>query len=327
MYAYQKRKQPQLSLERSPSQSSSPLPGSPLHSIQQILHRFVSGKSPSPQEDALYLQRTIGNQALAHYIQGAKPPLQLQRQPDDSAVAEAQSQESSQTTQAREPTPSKKSSPPAKPARLYIHTDIDVPKISIRALQEGAVGHAWVSLEWKDPKQVPETVEKRFPKHAKFLKSSRGPFADPFGFWPYMWQYNEAIQEFVIAPDRVGYSTNPFKSYVKGQVLHPDRKHSPKASQSWDITEGEAMRVMEYAESKKNAKYSVFFFNCTTFAKEAVEAAGKKPPSSTTAGIAYPNALYEGILKNYRAKKGTTTLYQSNGQQTTVQGSDEDAKK
>jgi hypothetical protein len=106
----------------------------------------------------------------------------------------------------------------------------------------------------------------------------------------------------------VGYSSNPFESYVPGQVVHPDYMHSAKAKQTYDVTIGEVTKVLDYAESKQNAQYSVFFYNCTTFAKEAVQAAGKPAPKAGTAKVFYPDKLYKSIKSNYEKGKGHTFL-------------------
>jgi hypothetical protein len=110
------------------------------------------------------------------------------------------------------------------------------------------------------------------------------------------------------AADSVGYSSNPFDSYVPGQVLHPDYMHDAKATQSYELTRTEVDNVLQYAEAKQNADYSVFFYNCTTFAKEAVQAAGKTPPSSGIGKVCYPDKLYKSIKSNFEKGKGTTAL-------------------
>ena len=107
--------------------------------------------------------------------------------------------------------------------------------------------------------------------------------------------------------DFVGYSQNPFDSYVPGQVLHPDNKHSAKATQTYDLTQLEVDKVLKYAETKKSADYSVYYYNCTTFAKEAVQAAGKTPPNAG-GKICYPDKLYKSIKSNFKKGKGTTSL-------------------
>ncbi|MGK7888498.1 MAG: DUF4157 domain-containing protein [Leptolyngbyaceae cyanobacterium] len=205
-----------------------------------------------------------------------------------------------------------------KPAKLHIHADLDAPGMGlIDQLQSGEVGHAWISLEWKDPTSVPNTIAAN---HKTFLQQG-GVQADPMGFWPKMFDtFDPITQQWSNLPDQVGYSSNPFKSYVPGQMVHPDNIHSAKATQSYDITTDQASSVIQYAESKKNAQYSVFFYNCTTFAKEAAQAANVSPPKMGSAGICYPDALYKSIVKNQKNNVGTTSVDDGSGNMVTVEG-------
>ena len=219
------------------------------------------------------------------------------------------------------------------PARLHIHADIDTADFGLDALMNGNVGHAWISLEWKNPNLIPGTI----PENHKNYLSKGGKFADPMGFWPRMFDtFNQDLQQWsnlprpgqepegYTGPTRASYSTNILKSYVPGQMVHPDTLHQSKvkASQTYDLTEKEAINVINYAESKRQAQYSVYFYNCTTFAKQAVKAAGKNPPSMSKGGICYPNALYDGIKKNQENKIGHTTVGTN-----TVSGSEATSKK
>src|SRR5262249_52711936 len=158
-------------------------------------------------------------------------------------------------------------------AKIHLYVDIEAPSIGIKELKEGAVGHTWVAIEYNDPAHVPASVNAA---HRTLLQHG-GKYSDPMGFWPDI-------------DNGVYYSTNPFSSYVQGLMRHPDRKHegAQKASQTWDLTQAEVDAVIAYAESKRGAKYSVYFFNCTTFGVEAVKAAGKNAPSGGF-GIMYPN--------------------------------------
>lgn len=213
-----------------------------------------------------------------------------------------------------------------KPAKLHIHADLDAPGMAILAqLLSGQVGHAWISLEWKDPKKVPADIPLN---HKTFLERG-GKQADPMGFWPKMFSDYDAMidqWEALQGEERASYSANIFDSYVPGQMLHPDNIHAPKATQTYDLTKKEASKVMDYAESKRGEKYSVFFYNCTTFAKEAAKAAGKNPPAMGTLGICYPDKLYKSILKNHKKGKGTTTMYDED-KTTTVLGEEDNGNK
>lgn len=220
-----------------------------------------------------------------------------------------------------------------KPARIHIHADIETEKMNLDALKNAQVGHAWVSLEWKKPHDVPTKIWNEHPDHAKWLSSraGKGKFADPFGFWPYMFSEfqeeslstgEEGEGEWQGADDRVSYKKNPFKSYVKGQMVHPDNLHesSVRATQSFDVTEKQAIAAMNYAESKRNARYSVYWYNCTTFAAGAIKAAGKTPPGNSTAGIAIPNTLYNSIAANQKKKIGDTVVKDKDGNIAEEQG-------
>lgn len=208
---------------------------------------------------------------------------------------------------------------PGKVANLHLFTDVDVKELGLDELKQGAVGHTWVSLEYKDPSKVPGTVHST---HRPLLQNP-GKYADPMGFWPKIWYDAQENRQ-------GGYSTNLFKSYVPGEMRHPDRAHegSEKASQSWELTQTEADSVIGYAESKRNADYSVYFFNCTTFAKEAVEASGKSPPSMGTLGIAFPNAAYDGIKQRQEEGIGNTSVTDlDTGNVTTVDNPDDKKQK
>ncbi|HTJ40580.1 MAG TPA: DUF4157 domain-containing protein [Kofleriaceae bacterium] len=186
----------------------------------------------------------------------------------------------------------------AKVARLHLMAFIEAPAVGLKELKAGEVGHTWIAIEYIDPAKVPDSVN---PAHKDMLKTG-GKYSDPMGFWPAI---NEGIY----------YSPNPFKSYVKGWMRHPDDAHQgqEQATQTWELNQREVDAVIAYAESKRGAQYSVFFFNCTTFGYEAVKAAGKSPPSAGTAGVMLPNALYNGIKKRQEQGVGNTEVKNQDG--------------
>lgn len=205
-----------------------------------------------------------------------------------------------------------------KVAKLHYLVDVDVKDLGLADLKAGRVGHTWISLEYDDPAAVPATV----PANHRGLLNDGGKYSDPMGFWPKFWVDDQGIR-------RGGYSTNVFKSYVPGEVRHPDRAHegAEKAVQTWHLTQKEVEDVLAYAESKRDAKYSVYFYNCTTFGAEAVKAAGKSPPSSSTAGICFPNAAYDGIKKNQDKERGTTWVKDVDTDEETAASHPDDKKK
>lgn len=193
-------------------------------------------------------------------------------------------------------------------AKLHLLVDIDVKELGIAELKNGSVGHTWISLEYLDPHAVPDTVH----GDHKDLLATGGKYSDPMGFWP-------------DTAHGVYYNPNPFNSWVQGWMRHPDRAHegSEKAVQTWTLTQAEVDAVIAYAESKRGAKYSVYFFNCTTFGAEAVKAAGKSPPSVATGGICFPNAAYDGIKARQKKGIGDTTVTDlDTGAESSVQGPD-----
>ncbi|MBK9034717.1 MAG: DUF4157 domain-containing protein [Myxococcales bacterium] len=200
----------------------------------------------------------------------------------------------------------------AKVAKLHLYADIEAKSMGIAELQNGSVGHTWIALEYLDTAAIPDSV----PGNHKALLQNGGKYADPMGFWPDI-------------ANGIGYSPNPLNSYVQGWMRHPDDAHqgAEKASQTWLLTQAEVDSVIRYAESKRGAKYSVFFFNCTHFGVGAVKAAGKSAPSATMAGIAMPNALYDGIKARQQKGEGDTMTKDFDGANEVVTHGAEQNKK
>lgn len=181
-------------------------------------------------------------------------------------------------------------------AKLHLYVDLESRHVGIKELSSGDVGHTWVALEWNDPKHVPREIPD---KHRNHLKQG-GKYSDSMGFWPDL--------EGLHTPDGegVGYTKNPFKS-VQGHMRHPDTAHQgkEKASMTYDLTYKQAKKAIEYADSKVAAQYSVYFFNCTTFAKNVVEKAGQNAPSMQKGPLCLPDAAFNGIQKwANKGKKG-----------------------
>lgn len=197
-------------------------------------------------------------------------------------------------------------------AKLHLFADIEAPAIGIKELLGGEVGHTWIAIEYNDPATVPDTV----PDSHKALLKNGGRYSDPMGFWP-------------DTQNDVYYNPNPFNSYVQGWMRHPDRAHegAEKAMQTWSLTQSEVDAVIAYAEGKRGAKYSVYFFNCTTFGVEAVQAAGKSAPSASLATIRMPNALYNGIKARQEKGVGETMVKDFDGtNERTSHGADAEKK-
>lgn len=204
-------------------------------------------------------------------------------------------------------------------AKLKLHSDtetVDRSKLSLRELMGAQVGHSWVSLEYNDPTQVPEEIA---PRTKALLEAG---FAS-FGFWPLInrtgdFTLPEQSQKMVEAgltpgsgtsdnPEHRGFSLNPFK-WVPGRVEEPDMAHQPKGTIEYSLNMQELQNMLAYVEQKKNSDYNLYRYNCTTFAVDAVKAAGKNAPGGSMMGICLPNALYADMYERSKEGDGSVTL-------------------
>jgi hypothetical protein len=183
--------------------------------------------------------------------------------------------------------------PNAKVAKVHLMVDLASRHIGLKELGSGLVGHTWVSVEWNDPTQVPDTI----PGGHKTMLENGGKYADSMGFWPDLDGLHTEDGE------GVGYKQNIFKSWVQGHMRNPDDAYegSEKATMTYQVTTAQAQKALRYADSKVAAPYSVYHFNCSTFARDFVKAAGHSAPSMG-AGICLPDKAYDSILG--KAKKG-----------------------
>lgn len=196
--------------------------------------------------------------------------------------------------------------PNKKVAKLKLHADTetaDRSKLTLPELMGAQVGHTWVSLHYNDTEDIPDTMDERTQVLLQHDLAS-------FGFWPLVnrtgdWTLPEPMQERVDAgftpgagtsdnPNHRGFSLNPFK-YVPGRVEEPDNAHAPKGSIEYELTQEQVDNMMKYIEKKRNADYSLYWYNCTTFGVEAAEAAGQDAPSGSKFGVCLPNALYKDM--------------------------------
>lgn len=175
--------------------------------------------------------------------------------------------------------------------KIHLMVDLESRHVGLSEMKSGLVGHTWVSIEPEPMGRMPKGIPG---KHQNLLRNG-GKYADSFGFWP------DLQGELGTA---AGYSQNPFKSYIQGIVRNPDTAHegAEKATMTYPVTLAQAQNALKYADSKRTAKYSVYHYNCTGFAKGFVEAAGQSAPDVSKGGIAMPDSAYNGILK--WAKKG-----------------------
>lgn len=224
--------------------------------------------------------------------------------------------------------------PAARPtgavAKLGLHADTetaDRTKLTIAELRNAQVGHSWISLRYLDPKAVPEGVSsptKRLLQHG----------GTSLGFWPLIhrasqWpggKPNMGIAERLergetpgagasADPRHRGFKQNPFDSWVPGRVEEPDNAHAPKGTQTYDLDQTQVDSLLRYVDSKRDAQYSLYRYNCTTFAVDAVSASGHSAPAASTMGICLPNALYRDILEaKYDGDGGATTTPLEDGE-------------
>ncbi len=172
--------------------------------------------------------------------------------------------------------------------KAHLMVDLESRHVGLKEMKSGDVGHTWVSLEYNDPLKVPSTVPGQ---HREFLRNG-GKYADSMGFWPDLEGLHTENGE------GVGYASNYLKSYVQGHMRNPDEAHQgmEKATMSYPVTHNQMLKAIRYADSKAAAKYSVYHFNCTTFARDFVKAAGHSAPNMATAGICLPDKAYDAVL-------------------------------
>lgn len=171
-------------------------------------------------------------------------------------------------------------------AELKLHCDVETQnrgRPDLAQLDAGGVGHSWVSVSLSDPTRVPSSMTG---KSAVALASAG---RTSFGFWP---------------KNGVALKQNGKPDIMKdtpGVVKEPDTGHAGReeATQTYAIDEAQLLALVQYKDSHQNSSYNLSKYNCTTFAVEAVEAAGHEAPEATyvETSIKSPNGLYEDLYK------------------------------
>jgi hypothetical protein len=251
----------------------------------------------------------------------------IAREPEGQAQANPAQQGPAQQDGAQGPAPQEGAEGNEKVAKLTLNADVetaDRTKLTFSELKEAKVGHSWISLEYNDPQKVPEQT----PAPTKGLLQGG---KTSMGFWPKIFRGMEAIgatQDRADAglsrgagtsenPAHTGFKLNPFSSWVPGGVEEPDDAHSAKGMMTYELTQAQVDSLLGYVNSKRAAQYSLYFYNCTTFAVQAVAAAGQAAPDASTMGICLPNALYKDILEEQQkgnASAETTPLEEGESQ-------------
>lgn len=89
---------------------------------------------------------------------------------------------------------------------------------------------------------------------------------------------------------------------TQGRVEEPDDEHKPKGRKRYSLTRLQFKELFNYINSKRNAEYGLKDYNCTTFAAEAVKAAGHSV-GGTTNKIHLPTAMYRYFYKEAKRKE------------------------
>lgn len=168
------------------------------------------------------------------------------------------------------------------PTEWKLTLAVDREEEGLGRLKTGNVGHTWVKL-----------ADNKGEKYS-------------YGFWP-----------------QSGFNASePWKA-VPGCVHHPDTAHEPPHATDYidihyKLTKPNYDKAVAHADGICKAKpdYSLFSYNCTTFAVDVAKAGGVSPPSSTTLAIHNPNALFEGIEKE-KKKSGKAGSGSGGGKKTT----------
>jgi hypothetical protein len=284
---------------------------------QHKLEVSQPGDDAEREADALADHIVDGRPAAPQSVQQAptisRAPMLQRQEAATGPVGPAGSTEGDGIEEQGPPAPEENGGEPVV-AKLELNADVetaDRTKLSLEDLAEAKVGHAWVSLRYNDPAKVPDHLPN--PSH-DLLKGG----GTAMGFWPLIHRAEEwgvdgkatdpEMRERMDKgetpgagaspnPEHTGFSLNPFKSYVPGRVEEPDTAHAAKGLMTYELTQKQVDRLMGYVDSKRSAQYSLFFYNCTNFAVEAVQAAGHAPPDASAFGICMPNALYKSILE------------------------------
>jgi len=150
---------------------------------------------------------------------------------------------------------------------------------TVPELAQHQVGHSFIKVKLKPGTAPLDTLA----APTNDLLASRGE--TQLGFWP-----------------QGRFKSNPLDSWMAGSVREPDTIHNPKGAVTYDLSAAQLAALFGYVQLHRSSRYSVYFYNCTTFAVEATRAAGQTPPNGALfGGVCLPNALYAGILRAERA--------------------------
>ena len=209
----------------------------------------------------------------------------------------------------QKPKDQKDTSKPAATLSLNVYTEtFNRSLLSEAELKNAQVGHSWITLKFHDTKVC---------THIPWSSNPTRPLVEreggtSMGFWPLLetpdaftqrresYHTTDEEREHGYTPG-AGASQDPahrgfaFDKSVPGRVEEPDRAHQKdiKIRKEYDLTYGQVDALLKYVNESRNKDYNLYRYNCTTFAVEAVKAAGQTAPSGAVLGVCYPNALYQ----------------------------------
>ena len=184
-------------------------------------------------------------------------------------------------------------------------------------LKDGQVGHTWISLKFYNPKSALKYLD----NPTRTLVKKEGKTS--MGFWPLKYRPEAFITQgrdhrFTTNQERdsgctpgagasqdTSHSGFSFEKSVPGRVEEPDRSHSNefRIRKEYDLTQSQVDSMLNYINQNRNKYYNLYTYNCTTFAVEAVKAAGQNAPSGSMYGICFPNALYKELYQKSKNDK------------------------
>ncbi|HEY0710930.1 MAG TPA: polymorphic toxin-type HINT domain-containing protein [Polyangia bacterium] len=170
--------------------------------------------------------------------------------------------------------------------------------------REAHPGHSWIALEYLHPtRDLPEDWQTRFPDHYWPLKNpGRVPLGHHMGFN----NHGRPISASESVPGAVE---------IMGRRAITEL--GPTAVQSYDLRQSDVENLLQFVEQSRGRDYNLLTHNCTTWAVQAVQAAGQRPPDSRIVTVANPASLWEGIRANERRGVDgarTTTLVERPGE-------------
>ncbi|HEY0711082.1 MAG TPA: hypothetical protein VGF45_00290, partial [Polyangia bacterium] len=147
------------------------------------------------------------------------------------------------------------------------------------------------AVEYLHPtRDLPDDWQTRYPDHYWPLKNpARNPLGHHLGFN----NHGRPIS----APETV-----PGAVEIMGRRAVADL--GPTAVQSYDLRQSEVENLLQFVEQTRGRDYNLLTHNCTTWAVQAVQAAGQRPPDSRMGTVANPASLYAGIRDNERRGDG-----------------------